>query len=333
MSKVLVYVDQLEGNLSSNAREALTFSKGLANSFAGNVTAVVIGSNVEAAANEAIACGATIVYRAEDPLLADYEVDLYLEALYTAFHQSDADILILPFDRKGKDLIGRLAARVQASAITEVLDFTVEDNDIKWIRPIYGDKAVAEYKATRKKVVVGIRPKSHEQAEPDNARAGEIIPVHLNLSNDIVVNKLIEKMESSLSDVRLEDANIIVAGGKGLGEREVFEDLQELANVLGGVVGASRAACDAGWVPTNLQVGQTGAVVAPDLYIAIGISGASQHLSGITSAKTIVAINNDPDAPIFKRANIGIVKDYKTVLPTLIEELKKKLGKEHKTHA
>ena len=264
--------------------------------------------------------------RFENPLLDDYQTELYSDAICTAFQQSEADILILPFDRKGKNLIGRIATRLVAAAITEVVDFKAEADEINWIRPIYGDKAYGEYTANRKKIVVGIRPKSSEQAEADVNRTGSITPVNCELSEAMVVTKLVEKIESSLSGIRLEDARVIVSGGRGLGGSEAFGELQELADVLNGAVGASRAACDAGWVPSQFQVGQTGAVVAPDLYIAIGISGASQHLSGITNAKTVVAINNDAEAPIFKRANIGVVADYKTVIPALTEALRQKIG-------
>jgi electron transfer flavoprotein alpha subunit len=225
----------------------------------------------------------------------------------------------------GKDLVGRLATRNCASAITEVVDFHTSNDKLTWVRPIYGDKAYGEYTTTRSKVVVGIRQKSQELAVMDEKAVGEIIPIDYSPSEEMIVTKLVVKIQSALSDIRLEDASIIVSGGRGVGGPEGFNDLQTLAKLLGGTVGASRAACDAGWVPSNLQVGQTGAVVAPDLYIAVGISGASQHLAGITNAKTVVAINTDPDAPIYKRANIGVIADYKTVIPALTVKLKKVL--------
>jgi electron transfer flavoprotein alpha subunit len=326
MVKVLIYADQLEGKLGSNAIEALSFGTLLAESTSVEIEALLVGTGAGDGAKEAIACGADQAFTIENPLLDDYQSELYSNAICTAFKKSEADILILPFDRKGKDLIGRIATRLSAAAITEVVDFKAEADEIKWIRPIYGDKAYGEYTANRKKIVVGIRPKSSEKKEADENRTGSIIPVNCELSEAMVVTKLVEKMESSLSGIRLEDARVIVSGGRGLGSSEAFGELQELADVLNGAVGATRAACDAGWVPSQFQVGQTGAVVAPDLYIAIGISGASQHLSGITNAKTVVAINNDSEAPIFKRANIGVVADYKTVIPALTKILKQKIG-------
>ena len=326
MVKVLIYGDQLEGKLSSNAREALSFGSRLVESTSVEIGAVLVGTDAGVAAKEAIACGAEQAFTIENPLLDNYQTELFSEAICTAFQQSEADILILPFDKKGKNLLGRIATRLSAAAITEIVDFKVEADEINWIRPIYGDKAYGEYRVNRKKVVVGIKPKSCEQAEADVNRTGSIIPVSCELSEEMVVTKLVEKIESSLTGIRLEDARVIVSGGRGLGSSEAFGELQELADVLNGAVGASRAACDAGWVPSQFQVGQTGAVVAPDLYIAIGISGASQHLSGITNAKTVVAINNDAEAPIFKRANIGVVADYKTVIPALTEALRQKIG-------
>ncbi len=203
--------------------------------------------------------------------------------------------------------------------------YTANSDKVSWIRPIYGDKAFGEYSTTRQKVVVGIRQKSQDVNVPDETSKGGIIEVDYAPSEEMIVTKLVVKIQAALSDIRLEDARIIISGGRGLGGPEGFIEPQVLANLLGGTVGASRAACDAGWVPSNLQVGQTGAAVAPDLYIAVGISGASQQLAGITNAKTVVAINIDPEAPIFKRANIGVVADYKSVIQVLTEKLKKVL--------
>lgn len=326
MTKVLIFAEHLGTGLNASAREAIFFGRSLADAMGGELATVLLGPGSEVAAKEAIACGASQAFTFGDPVIKEYHVETYLHAICVADEQYNADIVVLPFNRKGKDLIGRLATRLCAAAITEVIDFKVEENNPRWVRPIYGDKAYGVYTANRQKVVVGIRPKSQEQAVANQDLTGTIIPLNEKIPEDIVVARLVEKIEASLSGVRLEDARIIVSGGRGLGGTEGFEDVKALADVLGGAVGATRAACDAGWVASSLQVGQTGAVVAPDLYIAVCISGASQHLSGITNAKTVVAINNDSEAPIFKRANLGVVADYKTVLPALINELKKKLG-------
>lgn len=325
MVKILIYANQQGECLSTSAREALAFGSLLAGSTGGTMEAVLLGSMADSGAKEAIACGAGKSYIVPNPLLDEYDVDLYVASIQTVIQQSGADILVLPFDRMGKDLTGRLAVRLDASAITEVVDFKIDGSKLIWVRPIYGDKAFGEYTTTRPKVVAGLRQKSQEPAVPDTTRIGEIVPVDCSVSEEMVVTKLVVKIQSALSDIRLEDARIIVSGGRGIEGSDGFKDLEVLADLLGGTVGASRAACDAGWVPSNFQVGQTGAVVAPDLYIAVGISGASQHLAGITNAKTVVAINIDPEAAIFKRANLGVIADYKTVLPALTEKLKKVL--------
>jgi electron transfer flavoprotein alpha subunit len=325
MTRILVFANQQGDSLNSGAKEALAFGSRLASSTGGEVRSVTLGPFAEAGAREAIASGASIAYTISNPLLAEYDVELFVNSIHTVFEQSGADILILSFDKIGKDLVGRLATRAGASAITEVVDYTAYSDKVSWNRPIYGDKAFGEYSTTRQKVVVGIRQKSQDVNVQDETSKGEIIEVDYAPSEEMIVTKLVVKIQAALSDIRLEDARIIISGGRALGGPEGFTELQVLANLLGGTVGASRAACDAGWVPSNLQVGQTGAVVAPDLYIAVGISGASQHLAGITNAKTVVAINTDPEAPIFKRANIGVVADYKSVVQALTEKLKKVL--------
>ncbi|MFF2449727.1 electron transfer flavoprotein subunit alpha/FixB family protein [Neobacillus sp. NPDC058068] len=325
MANILVFAHQQGDSLTPGGREALGFGSRVASSIGGEVRAVLLGTTSEQSAKEAIACGASIAYNVQNPLLAEYDVELYVNCLYNVFQQTNAEMMVVSFDRMGKDLVGRLAARLNASAITEVVDFKNVDEKLTWIRPIYGEKAFGEYETTRDKAVVGIRQKSQDIPELTDNHIGEIIPFEYTASEEEIVTKLVVKIQAALSDIRLEDARIIVSGGRGIGGPEGFGELQTLASLLGGTVGASRAACDAGWVPSNLQVGQTGAVVAPDLYIAVGISGASQHLAGITSAKTVVAINTDAEAPIFKRANIGVIADYKTVIPALTEKLKKVL--------
>ncbi|MEH7247857.1 electron transfer flavoprotein subunit alpha/FixB family protein [Neobacillus niacini] len=325
MSRILVFANQQGDGLSSGAKEALLFGSRLASSTGGEVRSVTLGPFAAGGAKEAIAYGASIAYTISNPLLADYDVELFVNSIHSVFQQSGADILILSFDKMGKDLAGRLATRTGASAITEVIDFNFNNDKLSWVRPIYGDKAFGEYSTTRQKVVVGIRQRSQNEEGSDATRKGEIIEVDYTPTEDMIVTKLVVKIQAALADIRLEDARIIVSGGRGIEGPEGFNELQVLANLLGGTVGASRAACDAGWVPSNLQVGQTGAVVAPDLYIAVGVSGASQHLAGITNAKTVVAINTDPEAPIFKRANIGVVGDYKKVIQPLTEKLKKVL--------
>lgn len=327
MSKIIVFAYQQGESLSSGALEAIAFGTRLAISTGGELEAVLIvpDAETETAAKEAISYGVGKVYVVSNPLFAEYQVDIFIDSIYKVFHQANADVLILSFDRIGKDLVGRLATRLGASAITEVVDFRTEGSKQIWVRPIYGNKAYGEYSATRKKVVVGLRQKSQDTAVSDGSRKGKIIKVDYTVPNEIILTKLVVKIQSALSDVRLEDAKIIVSGGRGVGSREGFQLLQALANLLGGTVGASRAACDAGWVPANLQVGQTGAVVAPDLYIAVGISGASQHIAGIASAKNVIAINTDRDAPIFKRANVGVVADFQSILPALIEKLRQVL--------
>jgi electron transfer flavoprotein alpha subunit len=326
MTGVLIYAPRQNGQLTSGAREALAFARRIANAQNVSVEALVLGSNAEDAAKEAIGCGADNVYVVQNPLLDRHDAGLIVDVLSAAAEASASGVIVIPFDRAGKELVGRLSVRLRASAVTEVIECKTEGGQLKWVRPMYGNKAHGEFAHRRSRVVVGLRPKSQEPATFDAARTGQVIPFSHSVTEQMITAKLVERITEKLSGVRLEDAKIIVAGGRGIGGPEGFGMLRELADVLGAAVGASRAACDAGWVASGLQIGQTGAVVAPDLYIAVGISGASQHLAGIVNAKTVVAINNDPEAPIFKRANVGVVADYESVVPALAAELKKKLA-------
>ncbi|MBI4540843.1 MAG: electron transfer flavoprotein subunit alpha/FixB family protein [Gemmatimonadetes bacterium] len=317
---VLVYARQEGGHLTEGARSALGFGASLAEAVRGELVAAVLGSGAPTAGRQAIACGASRAMVVSHAALDRYGAERHLAALEAVVGATGAWVICLHFDAHGKDLVGRLARRLDAAAVTEVVGFRVEEGSVLWERPVYGGKAVGVFRADGRRVVIGLRPKSRGPALADPARAGEVVGVECALPERVPVRVIKEAVSEG---ARLEDARIIVSGGRGLGGSEPFRGLEELAELLGGVVGASRAACDAGWVPSTYQVGQTGAMVAPDLYIAVGISGASQHLAGIAGAKTVVAINRDPEAPIFRRADLGIAADYRDVLPALQEELRK----------
>jgi electron transfer flavoprotein alpha subunit len=252
-----------------------------------------------------------------------HSVERPLAALEAAARAADASLVCLSFDSSGKDLTGRLGHRLGAATVTEVVGFELQDGAVLWERPVYGGKAIGVFRSLAARTVAGVRPKAVEPSVPDPGRSGEIIPLTVTAANHPAVRVVKEAVSEG---ARLEEARVIVSGGRGLGGPAPFDQLQRIAELLGGVVGASRAACDAGWVPSTYQVGQTGAMVTPDLYIAVGISGASQHLAGIGAAKTVVAINVDATAPIFKRADLGVVGDYREILPALEQELRKTLA-------
>jgi electron transfer flavoprotein alpha subunit len=235
---------------------------------------------------------------------------------------------LLPGDSLGRDLAARLAFRLKAGVVTDVIEIEMGDSEKmpRFTRPAYGGKATAVIVPKRFPVVVTLKPRTFDPAPPAGEGKTKEIPVEISLDPAQARIRMVERVEEETTGVKLEDARAVVSGGRGLGGPEGFTLLVELARVLKGAVGASRAATDAGWVPSSMQVGQTGKTVSPDLYIAVGISGATQHVAGITGAKTIVAINADPEAPIFKVAHLGIVGDYKAILPPLIAKCRELMG-------
>lgn len=321
MADILVYCATEGGALKGSTLELLGAGRRLANSLGHRLVAVVPGLDAEGAAKAAVAHGADLGIAAEHPLLKDYQADAFLAAMQQVLAATPAEIVLFSADSQGRDLAPRLAYRLQGSIVTDVIKLDAEGG-LQLTKPVFGGKAQAMYTAERKPVVVTVRPRTQEPAA-DTGHTGSVEKRAVELSEALQVSRVLERIKEATSGLKLEDAKIIVSGGRGLGGPEPFVELKKLAVLLGAAVGASRAACDAGWVPATMQVGQTGTIVAPDLYIAIGISGASQHLAGIAAAKNVIAINKDPEAPIFKRAGLGIVADYKTVLPTLIDEVKK----------
>jgi electron transfer flavoprotein alpha subunit len=229
-------------------------------------------------------------------------------------------VALLANDTYSQELAPRLAHRLGGSAVGDVTELAFHDDALLVTRSVYGGKAAARIELRRYPAVVWLRARAFAPADPRTESLAETEKIAVDLSGDFP-SRIIERKRESSGAARLEDAQIIVSGGRGLGGPEPFTQLQQLADALGAQMAASRAACDAGWVPPSWQVGQTGKKVAPGLYIAIAISGASQHLAGISDAKTVAAINIDADAPIFKRCRFGIVEDFKKVVPLLREKL------------
>lgn len=263
---------------------------------------------------------------ADDAALAEYHGDAWVPGLVQIVREAHPAAVLMGHTTMGADLTPRLAFRLQTAVAMDCVEAKVDDGKLLVTRPCYGGNARAVLSFKTLPAVATIKAKSQDPLERDESRTGEVIRVALNLDSTVIRTKVIDRQQERVEGVRLEDAKIVVTGGRGLNGPEGFRVVEELAEVLGGAVGASRAATDLGWYPHSRQIGLTGRVVTPDLYVAIGISGASQHMAGCAGARTIVAINKDPEAAIFKVARFGVVDDYKQVVPALIEEIRRLKG-------
>lgn len=308
---------------SAAVQELLGAARRLADAAGGAVTAAAFGV-AAGAAQALIEYGADNVLTVEHDSLAGLDADAYVAAAQAACkHVGDAVVLIAG-DRLGWEMAPRLAHRLGAGLVTDAIDVAVEDGRVVAVKPVYGGKAHAKIAVKTPTQAVLVRARTQAALERDSSRTGSVEALEFAAGSEVGRVRVVEhKQEDTGGEVRLEDAKVVVAGGRGLGGPEPFAELAELAKLLGGAVGASLAAVDAGWVPAQMQIGQTGKSVSPDLYIAVGISGASQHVAGMSGSKTIVAINKDADAPIFRVAHLGVVADYKEVLPALAEELRR----------
>lgn len=302
------------GRLSDGGRACLGFAARVAEALGAPLAVAVPGPPDGESAAEAIALGAGRVYAPRAATPAAGAAAQALALVEAAASDARPAVICLDFDACGRALVGRLARRLGGAAVTRVQGFELCGGELVWERPVYGGKALGRYRTLRAPAVVGVQAGPRAAPEPDPCRTGDVVALEVLPEPQPALVPLGEPVAEG---VRLEEARAIVAGGRGVGGPEGFEPLRELAEALGAAVAASRAACDAGWVPSTCQVGQTGAIVAPELYVAVGISGASQHLAGIAAARTVVAINTDPEAPIFQRATLGIVGDYREVVPPL----------------
>ncbi|MCL0090904.1 electron transfer flavoprotein subunit alpha/FixB family protein [Dehalococcoidia bacterium] len=326
---VLIVGELSDGKLASITAELLGIGRKLADDLDEGLSAVFIGNGVTDVAGEAITLGADKVYVIDDPLFKDYVTDSYVGALEKLSNDQAPEILLLGQTSMGRDLAPRLAFRLGTAVTLDCVDLVL-DPDTKLLqksKPVYGGNAMAVYVSEEgRPQMATIRPKAMEPLEQDVSRKGEVIPFDPALDESAVRARVVEKVKEEVVGIKLEDADVVICGGRGIGSAEAFEQLNELAKILNGAVGATRPPCDSGWVPAHLQVGLTGKLVSPTLYIGIALSGSSQHQAGMSGSKNIVAINKDPEANIFGIAHYGVVGDYKKLLPAFLEKCKELLS-------
>lgn len=319
--KVLVLGEVRDGSLRNVSFEAVAAAKTAAEG--GEVVGVLIGDSVSALGGEFIQFGADRVVTVEDEKLKQYTSDGFSQALLAVIEAEKPEGLVIGHTAQGKDLAPKIAAKLESGLISDAIGVEEAGGNLVFTRPIYSGKAFEKKIVTGGLVFATIRPNNINPLEKDESRTGEVTSLSVDIKDLRTIIK--EVVRKATEGVDLSEAKVVVAGGRGVKNAEGFEPLKELAEVLNGAVGASRGACDADYCDYSLQIGQTGKVVTPDLYIACGISGAIQHLAGMSSSKIIVAINKDPEANIFHVADYGIVGDLFEVVPMLTEEFKKLL--------
>lgn len=326
---VWVFIEHERGKIANVSFELLGVGRKLADDIGCQLCGMLMGHDVEDFAKEAIAYGAERVYYIDDPVLEKYRTEPYARGAVNLIRKYKPEIVIYGATTQGRDFAGNVATTIYTGLTADCtgLDIDPETKLLRQTRPAFGGNVMATILCPRTRPQMStVRPKVMPMPERDDSRQGEIIHETLGMSEEEVRSRVLEFIESE-QKVNIVDADIIVSGGRGLGKPENFKVIRELADVLGAAVGASRATVDAGWIPYEHQVGQTGKTVHPIVYIACGISGAIQHLAGMKTSDVIVAINKDPDAPIFKVATYGIVGDLFQVVPALTEEFRKRLGK------
>lgn len=327
---VYVIAEEFEGKLRNVTLELLGQGKQLAEGIGDEVGAVLIGHNVKPLAQELIAHGAHKVYVYDDPKFEHYNTTAFTRALVHFFNEVKPNVYLVGATNIGRDLGPRVANALQTGLTADCTNLFVDDDGktIVWTRPALGGNIMAEIVCRNNRPQMGtVRPNVFKKPEADPNAAGEVIDMHVDLTEADFLTKFVELIKVGGNGIKIEEADIIVAGGRGMNGNEAFTGmLKELADVLGGAVGASRAAVDAGWIDALHQVGQTGKTVGPKIYIAAGISGAIQHLAGMSGSDCVIAINKDEDAPIFKVADYGIVGDAFEIVPKLTAAIKAAKG-------
>ncbi|HEY9069165.1 MAG TPA: electron transfer flavoprotein subunit alpha [Candidatus Ozemobacteraceae bacterium] len=323
---VWVFIEHEDGHVKGVARELLGEGRKLADTLGEPLEAVLIGYGVEPMAKDVFACGADRVYLTDAPELKVYNTDAYARVFVGLSRDRRPSAVLIGATANGRDLAPRIAALLETGLCADCTGLGIDPATrlVVWTRPAFGGNIMADIVCPDHRPQMGtVRPRVFKAPAPDADRSGEIVRVPFRAAPEDVRVRLVDAVRSCAGGVNIEEAEIIVSGGRGMGKPENFRAIRELAEVLGGAVGASRAVVDAGWEPVMHQVGQTGKTVGPKIYFACGISGAIQHLAGMSSSDLIIAINKDPDAPIFRVADYGIVGDVMEILPLLTEEFRR----------
>ncbi|MGJ7919678.1 electron transfer flavoprotein subunit alpha/FixB family protein [Neobacillus sp. LXY-4] len=322
---VWVFIEQNNGDIEGVSLELLGAGRKLADKLSVPLSGILLGMEIKSLAAKAISYGADQVYVIDDPVLKDYRTESYMKGVIMLAEKYKPEIFLYGATANGKDLASAVATDLSTglTADTTMLDVDVEKRLLEASRPAFGGNIMATILCKKHRPQMAtVRPKVMKALEPDNGRKGKIIEEKIELSESEMRTKVIKIVKDITKKVKLAEADIIVAGGKGLGDSKNFELIHELAERLGGTVAGSRDVVEAGWLPHEQQVGQTGETVTPKIYFAIGISGAIQHIVGMKNSELIIAINKDPNAPIFDVATFGIVGDALEIVPKLIEQFK-----------
>jgi len=327
---VIVYGELVNGKLPSITTELLGCGRSLADELNEDLSCILVSDTVGEASKEAIAFGADKVYTVENPLLKEYQGDAHIQVAEKLARETSPRIILMGQTSIGRDLAPRLAFRLKTGLSTDCIDLSIDPETklLQQTKPVYGGNAQAIFTCDIMPQIVTIRAKAMSPIERDDSRKGEVIPIKIEIDTSAIRTKIVAKVREEVAGIKLEDAPVIVSGGRGIGGPEPFKTtLKELADILRGAVGASRPPADHGWVPEAMHIGLTGKIVAPDLYIAIAISGASQHIAGCSGSKTMIAINKDPEANIFREAQFGVIGRYEEVVPAFTQKLKDLLAK------
>jgi len=324
---IWVFIEFKKSTIRGVSFELIGKAKELAKKSNEKVCAVLLGNSISKFCEELAYHDIDKIYLCEDAVLEEYLTETYSSILVDLAKEYMPNIILIPATKIGKDLAPNVAATLETGLTADCIDLNIQEDNLIPTRSVYGANYLVDTICPNKRPQMAtVRPNVMEKSEVSSKTNPELIEFPVKIDSSKLKMKIIEKIETTTTDIKpIDEAEIIVSGGRGIGSKDNFKIIEELAAVLNAAVGASRAAVDAGWISKSCQVGQSGTVVCPNIYIACGISGTTQHLVGMKSSKKIIAINKDPNAPIFDVCDYGIVGDYKLIIPLLTEALKKKL--------